>query len=73
MVALASSYSPEKASNSLFLMTKEPSFSILFSLKVSCLPPNFEDEDLSIDQPVNEVVNIKQEVSIYKLLGQLTN
>jgi hypothetical protein len=50
-------------------MTKEPSFSIFFSLKVSCLPPNFEDEDLSIDQPVNEVVDINQQVSIYKLMG----
>jgi hypothetical protein len=54
-------------------MTNEPGFSIFFSLKVSCLPPNFEDEDLSIDQPVNEVVNINQQVSIYKLMGQLTN
>jgi hypothetical protein len=50
-------------------MNKEPSFSKFLSLQVSCLPPNFEDEDLSIDQPVNEVVNIKQEVSIYKLMG----
>jgi hypothetical protein len=63
-------------------MTKESSFpsyeingpmTIFFSLKVSCLPPNFEDEDLSIDQPVNEVVNINQQVSIHNLKGQFTN
>jgi hypothetical protein len=45
-------------------MTKKPSSPIFFSFKVSSLPPNFEDEDLSIDQPVNEVVDINQQVSI---------
>jgi len=60
-------------------MTKEPSFpryeingpmTIFSSFQVSCMPPNFEDEDLSIDQPVNEVVDINQQVSIHKLKVQ---
>jgi hypothetical protein len=35
----------------------------------SCLPPNFEDMDLSVDQALDEVVDILQQVNKFQLLA----
>ncbi len=40
-------------------------------VQATCLPPNFEDEELSVDQPVDEVVNINQQVSMDQRVDEL--